>query len=76
MKKVKFNKCDFSGNFNLTTDKIYDVIKSINVFEGVWIDKYVITNDVGLDVVFRKSNMFFTDVTEQYRNEMINEILS
>lgn len=71
MRKVRFN-----GSLNttphaylrLTEDKVYDIIKlNDNFFE--------ILNDTNDILRFKISNILFTDVTSEYRGELIDEIL-
>lgn len=67
MRKVKFSYKD--KLYSLTNGKVYDVVELRD-------DYFKIINDVGLEYGIMISNNLFIDVTSEYRNELIDEILT
>ena len=67
MRKVKFSYKD--KLYSLTNGKVYDVVELRD-------DYFKIINDVGLEYAIMISNNLFIDVTSEYRNELIDEILT
>lgn len=76
MKKVRYNKRELERNTVFTDNKVYDVIRLIKVFEGEYVDKFVIISDHGEEVSISLTNSFFKDVTSEYRSGIINDILN
>lgn len=85
MKKVKFiGDVQKYKTFNLTYGKVYDVIKYNRNVDNDFIDKYdeiYIINNEGEDIshTFPVSDTYlniFQDVTSEYRNDIIDEILN
>lgn len=74
MRKVK---CVIDPNFvssiALTLDKVYDVIEHDINSNGE--DVYYITDDNDTRISIKFPNRYFKDVTQQYRSNVINDIL-
>lgn len=67
MRKVKFNYTD--KLYSLTNGKVYDVVELRD-------DYFKIIDDKGMEYAIMRSNKSFTDVTHEYRSELIDEILT
>lgn len=80
MRKVRCIEKPSITSYAFTYGKIYDVIKYIKASAGVKVDYIVIVDDRGYEVTIRTTNHYFTscffeDVTHEYRNSIITEIL-
>lgn len=75
MKKIKVTTPNYS---NIIPNKVYDIIDYIyDALNQRDLDRIVIINEVGVRksfYVFNKGK-FFEDVTNEYRTEIIDEIL-
>lgn len=71
MRKVKYNYNDTLSTYlvTLTQGKVYDVVERGE-------DYIKIINDVGDEFGIIISNGLFTDVTSEYRNDIIDGILA
>ena len=67
-------------NSYLTKGKVYDVIKYIKASNNVFLDRVIIINDKGVTEKYYLYSVFQTpvliDVTTEYRNKVIDNILS
>lgn len=77
MKKVKFLGCvEPWFNQSLTLNKIYDVIEFKKVRECITFEIYDDINFKSTYHITSRSISKFEDVTQQYRSEIIDEILN
>lgn len=72
-KKVRFLGIDSHTN-TLTYGETYDVIAFINGLYSSKYDRYLIKNDHNIESEYYISRIF-QDVTAEYRNDLIDEIL-
>ena len=76
MKKVRYIGYGYSG---LTKGRVYDVIYYYSSKAGNFWDDVTVINDYGQENVYNiydhKRNLLFKDGTQEYRNDIINEIL-
>lgn len=71
---IKRVKCLKSGYNGLTLNKVYDLIKYIH---SVNYDRITIITDHGIEKEYYYRNWLFLDMTtEEYRSEVIDEILN
>lgn len=80
MKKVRYNKELIMG-YGLTDGKVYDVIEYIKSKNGLFWDRLTIINDYGFvathDVCdYYKNRRVFIDVTAEFRDNVIDGILT
>lgn len=68
MRKVRYKYNDIYL-IGLTDNKVYDVVELGD-------DYFKIINDEGTEYGIMIYNKLFTDVTSEYRNELIDEILT
>lgn len=74
MKKVKFIGTEVVKLcYDLTYNKSYDVISSVELSNDIL---FIIINDIGRKSPFILSSGYFTDDTLEYRNDVIDNILT
>lgn len=83
MKKVRYNfTLPEYKKYGLSNNEVYDVIEYLNSGSGLYWDDICLINDYGEEYLYNLTEGYndresvFTDVTTEYRNEIIDDILS
>lgn len=83
MRKVRYKGLGFNIKPGLTNYNVYDVVKHIHSEYGVFWDKLILINDYGEEASYdvydqcdySNCRKFLEDVTHEYRNVVIDEIM-
>ena len=78
MKKVRYIG-ESNLRLELTNGKVYDVVSYYKSEKGIFWDDITLINDSGIAYIYDVCDFYemplFIDATEEYRNDIINEIL-
>lgn len=73
---IKKVKCKNAGYAGLTINKVYDVVEYIPTLSDLSYDRIIIINDYEMESDYFYRAWLFLDVTSEYRNEVIDNILN